>query len=450
MPLERGVSKNMPTVAHVSSGSSPVRRGLYRRVFSGTLANIAGIGLTSALQFATIPILASVWGSSELGVWMMLTTIPTYFALTDLGFLQAATSEMAMSHAVGDDKRTCAVFQSTCALIVIVCSCAVAAIWMVVLLLGAAGVTGITRYETVIGLLGVLAGMGLMSRLPVAAMRATGHYAVATVAFDGMSVLEGAAGLLTAWLGGGFEAVVLCQIVWRMINLGAMYLLMRVKTPFLSAGWSHVRRDTIRRLAGPAIGAMTIPVALAMNLQGVVLIVGFLLGPVAVAVYTPVRTASRLVIQAISVVNRATMPELSAATSRTDRPCQHRLVRINLVLVLGILCPGFVLFGLFGRDFVIFWSAGHIVPDRSFVVLMSIASFLNGCWYFAANLLLATNAHVAIAKYIFMAALVTLVATLLLGSIAGLNGAAVALAVGECICLVSVSREFSRRYLIKR
>src|SRR5689334_17280580 len=88
-----------------------------RRLIGGTAANALSITMSAILQLAAVPILTAAWGVSQYGVWLMLTTIPTYFALTDLGFIQAATADMTMHHARNQQDAVVRVFQSIAVLV---------------------------------------------------------------------------------------------------------------------------------------------------------------------------------------------------------------------------------------------------------------------------------------------------------------------------------------------
>jgi O-antigen/teichoic acid export membrane protein len=417
-----------------------------RRIISGTVANSAGIGLNAFLQILSVPILASAWGADKFGLWMMLTTIPTYFALTDLGFVQAATSDMTMQVANGHKQRAVNTFQSASVLIFLICAAVVSVVVLGATGANMAGFGGGSIDLALTTTLALFAALSLLSRMPVAALRATGHYALGTLIYDVMTTIEGLASLLTAYLGGGFQDVALCLLLMRLLNMAILYSVLRARVPWLNYGLAHASVAELKRLFRPAIAAMTIPTALAINLQGVVLIIGAVLSPAAVAAYTPVRTCSRLLIQVIGVVNRATMPELAKAFALSDKRQLSHILRINGLMIAGLLIPGSIVFALIGKQFVEFWSAGHISPDRSFVMLVALATVVHGTWYFASNILLATNSHVSFAKYSLAASLATLVLVFVLCRMIGLNGAGVALVIGETLCAIAVTAIFVFQY----
>ncbi|WP_119939610.1 hypothetical protein [Neorhizobium sp. NCHU2750] len=377
---------------------------------------------------------------------MMLTTIPTYFALTDLGFVQAATSEMTMQVASGQRDKALSTFQSSSVLIFVMSLTLAAAILFALVVMGN-NVDAFTQHDISLGLITVLctfAALSLVSRMTLAALRATGSYAIGSIAFDTMTTVEGFAGLLVAYLGGDFLQVALCLMVFRSINLFSMYCMLRILTPWLHYGLGYASLKEAKRLLKPALAAMTIPLALAINLQGVVLIVGAVLSPAAVAVFTPVRTCSRLMIQLVGVVNRATMPELATAFARRSRAQLVNLLKINAAAIACLIVPSCVILGVGGKELVMLWSLGHISADRSFVALVALSTAIHAVWYFASNVLLATNLHVSFAKYSLGASVATLVMVFGLSQVMGLTGTGLALVCGELISLIAIVYVFSR------
>lgn len=64
------------------------------RVFRGVSSNMY-VQLTQIFsQVALVPVMATYWGLTTYGVWLLLFSIPGYLALTDLGISRAATADM--------------------------------------------------------------------------------------------------------------------------------------------------------------------------------------------------------------------------------------------------------------------------------------------------------------------------------------------------------------------
>lgn len=407
-------------------------------IIKNSFSNIFGVLSSALIQLVSVPILVQAWGGETYGLWLMLTTIPSYFALTDLGFAAAATSDMTMAVARGDREAALRVFQSVSLFILLVGLTAVALTAAILGLLSFSSVTSgsfLSDYGVVIALMVLYSALVLLSRTVLAGFRSTGNYAVGTFLYDGMVLVEGLMLLLFAWVSRSFlvcgAVFILCRAAIILVEIVAL----KRMVPWLQPGFSHASVSELRRLLRPAIAALAIPTALAVNIQGIVLITGTLLSPAAVAVLGPVRTASRVALQGVGIVNRATMPEFSAATARMDMAHLMRLLKLNTVMLGAVLLPGAILFAIFGRWFVGVWTGGTIVPDRTFVALMALAMFLQGVWFFGSNLLLAVNRHVAFAAILLPASAVSIVLAAAFATTWGLSGVALALIISEALSL---------------
>jgi O-antigen/teichoic acid export membrane protein len=121
-------------------------------------------------------------------------------------------------------------------------------------------------------------------------------------------------------------------------------------------------------------------------------------------------------------------------------------LKVNSLLLLLALLPGTLVFAALGSQVVALWSAGHILPDRGFVALVALATLVHGTWYFLSNILLATNDHLALAKYGLGAAVLTLGLVAFLAATLGLVGVGLGLILGEALCAIAVGRIFFAHY----
>src|SRR3984957_16438478 len=96
--------------------SGPSSR-LRQRLMRGLGATALGPVVTALIQLGSVPILLHVWGVARYGDWLLLSAIPSYLTLTDLGFGDASGSEMSMSVAANDRNRALETFQSSWALV---------------------------------------------------------------------------------------------------------------------------------------------------------------------------------------------------------------------------------------------------------------------------------------------------------------------------------------------
>ncbi len=404
----------------------------FRRISAGAGANVLNLVYVTVITALTVPVLIHAWGVGQYGTWVMVTAIPTYLSLSDFGFATAATNEIAMSVARRDYDQAVKTLHSVWAMNLIVSA----------IIVGLAVTAGVVmsvfklqpELALVVPVLAAYAASCLLSRVTLGAFRGGGRYATGTLLYDGLQFIEGALCLLAAWLGGGFLAAASVLLVVRSISILISYITLRNIAPGLPLGLRHASLARLKQLLAPAFASMAVPVALALNMQGVALILGGIVSPTATATLSATRTVSRIAVQVISAVNRALVPELSAASAKGDLAARERILRFNRLLLLGLAVPAAMGFIAFGGKAISIWTSGRIHPPLGVMFSLGAAMAIHCVWFFGTNMLSATNAHSRMAVGLFICSIATVLLAIPLTSIWGIHGAAASVLVGETLC----------------
>ncbi|QAU48756.1 lipopolysaccharide biosynthesis protein [Bradyrhizobium guangzhouense] len=410
-----------------------------KEMLANNIASAGSIFWRIIGQLLLPPALLAWWGSDRYGEWLFITSLPTLLAVADLGFADAAASQMTMEIARGQRREATRIFQTILAMTLLVC---------VGLVVTATPVLYLDHFEigrvrldadalAALYLVVCYSSLLILSRLFLASLRAGQHYAESTLVYDAIQFLEGVAILWAAYEGKTFFVCALIYVCIRVGNIAYLIFLIFRRMRWLRWGFDAFDWSTFRQLFAPALAAMAMPVALALNFQGMIWIAGTTLGPGAAAVLATVRTASRVVIQLVGIFSRAAMPIYSASVAVNNQRSRDVIDRIMRLLLLVLLLPGCVLFGVFGRDFVGFWTRGHLDPPSTFVWLIAVGALFHGCWAFSANLLVSINRHV---RFGLAVVIVTCVITPMAwpaSKLFGLNGIAVTLIGLELATLLS-------------
>src|SRR5580704_12815917 len=88
-----------------------------RRLIRGFGATALGPVVTAIIQLGTVPLLLHAWGAAKYGDWLLLSAVPSYLGLSDMGFGTASGSDMTMRVAAGDREGALRTFQSSWALL---------------------------------------------------------------------------------------------------------------------------------------------------------------------------------------------------------------------------------------------------------------------------------------------------------------------------------------------
>jgi O-antigen/teichoic acid export membrane protein len=418
------------------------------RISRGIAANIYDKLAVTLVQLMLVPIMATGWGLDTYGVWVLLATIPSFLAFSDLGFASAAGTQMTMAVARGNRDEAVAIMQSACAVIVplsaAVLVLVLAGCWLVpdAVLPTSAAVSPASARVT----LSLLASYGLVAlqgSIVTSGFRCEGLFALGMV-WTGHTILFENVALGTAVAMGATLPVAAAVLLGgRTLALVAQWLVLRRRVGWLTFGWASVRRETVSALTGPALAVAALPVAQASFLQGTALALGGAAGAAAVPAFTATRTLSRIGLQMTQLVTHALMPEFTAAVAREDRPAQARMLVATLAAAGIVAVPFAVVLVVAGQPLVALWTRGVIHPPQLLMVVMAATVVLGGLWNPLSNLILAMNRHAGFSYPFVVLALLTMPASYALATWIGAAGAGLSIAVLDsamCVVILRMGR----------
>lgn len=372
------------------------------RVLAGVAVNALGRFWVLAIQIAAVPVLVKAWGAETYGVWLMLSAIPTYIALSDFGFGSAAAVEITRHVQAGDRQAALKSFQSVWLLITGL-TVGLFAILAVLYALGASGLVpflqtsrpDIASAGLAMALCAVLIGqLGLLH----GAYRSTGHYALGTFLLEIQLPLEATAIFTTAIMGGGLLQAALAAVTVRTLGFVVYLLVLRRVEPWIDVGAGRATWSELRRLRKPAFASMGLSLSQAVSIQGVLLALGAFVSPTTAAAFGTARTLVRAPLQLIGLVTGAIFPELTAAEARGDRLLSARLMAANMLAMPLIVVPAAAALIWLGPEGVRLLSHGELSVSREAFIWFSIMLSLGAAWSVLAQPALATNRHHRIAS----------------------------------------------------
>lgn len=400
---------------------------LVRRLRNGFGANLYNQGVTIVVQLVSVPILLHAWGTQLYGEWLILFAIPAYLSMTDLGFSQSAGNDMTARVARGDRAGALVVFQSLGVLVYLLAALGLLLsawlLWQLPLWRWFSfSEMGREQTRWVLWLLAAEVFVRLPDGVNHAGFRASGDYALHVGLNSTTRLVQFTGVLIAALAGGGPVAAAGTFFGARALATPGFAVLLVRRHRWLSFGWSHARKRELRLLFKPALANMAIPMAQALNIQGMVLVVGAVLGPLAVVVFSTLRTLTRLTLQLVLAVSHAAEPELATAYGAGNRALLQSLflhtLRAGLWLALAA-AGGLALFGNFILDV---WTQGKVAMEPwlfGWLLTSAVASVL---WYGALIVLKAANRHLRAASVFVVVSAAALGAAALLltwtGSIA--------------------------------
>ncbi len=421
---------------------------MFVRLLRGVGANAFGQIVIAGLQIGLVPIFTSHWGVERYGVWLLIFTIPSYLALGDFGFATAAGTDMTMRVAVGDRQGAVTTFQSAFMLVTLSsCFLLLLAVVTVTVLpnellsLNGAGTVADLRWTLIcVFAYGILC---LTTNVLMAGFRSTGLYATGVMISSMIQLFEGVACMVILARGGSLITVALGYLLCRSLGILFKGVALVLLIPWLPIGYRYASVVEVGRLTRPAFAVMALPAAQATFLQGTSLVLAVATSASTVALFSTTRTLVRAGVQLVTVVNHAVMPEYSRAVATRDSRMLRRMVLLTLSCSLAILVPCAVALLVWGPKIISVWTRGAIIPNWSFIALMTGMMFVNGIWHPFSNLLLASNRHASYSYLYLVCAAVSVLATYPLSLLLRENGAALSLLMLDLFMLIYILRLFS-------
>jgi O-antigen/teichoic acid export membrane protein len=418
-----------------------------KRVLAGVGANATGQLVNIIMQIASLPLFLRHWSVAEYGRWLLLSAIPGYFALADVGIGTVAMNKITMLAGNATAARSVEVFQTAIAatLILVVCVFLVSscALWI-----APAGELLTNGGRAVLICLIATALLNVFGGLFDAVFRAGNCYAQGTYILSAARLLEWLGGVGALLSGGSMLAVAAAMLCVRLGVTIALVPYTAYRFPSYGWGVAAASRQELRELLAPAISFLAFPIGSSLNIQGISILVGTRFGPTALVLFNTYRTISRLLVQLLATITRSLWPEISRAFGQGDRHLLQRIYRRGTRL--AIYACGLAACGLYLVGGLLVSALAHdqLPYDRWLFALFLLLALANCLWQVAMVVLQATNRHVRLSLSYLLASAVTLLVVLLLPRAYGIYGILLALGAFEVTMLLA-SRTMVANFLAR-
>lgn len=405
---------------------------LKNRLLNGAGAYGYGQAVKIGTQLTGVPIFLSFWNMETYGIWTMLCAFPIYIAIADFGIATVAGNKMTMLCADNKHAEANIVFQSA----LLMCS-------LIAIVLFLASIVCAYVYQTFADsrfvymnsllLLIFSALLALMASLFDSLFTSVGQYAKGTVLVTTTLLMEWVCSIIGVFLFGTIEAAAIGFLLGRVsMTLFTLFTAIRtVKVYEWSIRQSSLQ--TVRELLRPSLAFMAFPLGNAINLQGITMLIGFVLGPAVVVIYNTYRTVSRILVQAVSLVTKPVWPELSAAFGAKDSAKADHLVRLMALYAFSVTFLGALVLYLFGNLLIDFWTKGQVQFDSGVYSYVLAAAAVSAFSQVFITLIVSTNNHIAYCKFFIFSSVFNFVGVYLFREHLGLFDIAASMLVIECV-----------------
>jgi O-antigen/teichoic acid export membrane protein len=371
---------------------------LKSRLYGNAGANLYGQVVNVAIQLLQVPILLSFWGTQLYGEWLVLYSVPGYLALTDLGVGAVASNRLSMLVSADQLTEAKIVLRTTWVFLGWVCLVGAFLVTVAAVLFDWTSILSlktIPKEEASLSL-ALLCGMVLVS-LPTSLIgglyRAGHHNARGVVIGSTLRLVQLAVIAGTAMKTHSIWITCLGLLILQIV--GFIIQLMDVSRFVNSLGLFGSRVDwtDLFSMWRPSLAFMLFPLANGFYFQAATLVVNAYFGPASVVLFNTSRTLTRALTQAISVIKHSLWPEFSHLYGAGEILRLRKLLTLGMESSLLLSLAGSSLLLLLAQPILSWWTHGKVPCDFPLLILLSLATIVNGVWFTASAVLQSTNRH---------------------------------------------------------
>src|SRR6266436_1005058 len=414
-------------------------RERYRRAGMTASTSYIAKGLTLLMGFVSVPLTVHYLGAERYGVWLTISSLLLWVALTDFGLAGNALVNV-LSEAVGNDDRESARHYAASAFWALVTIALVIGVvftvafhsipWRAVFRVSDA--TSTQELESTCALVLTL----FVINLPLSLLRSLynahqdGYLAnIWGIAYGVVSLL----GLIvvTRFHGGLPQLVVALSGIPALVLLASAYHAFVRRYPWLAPAPSAVRWTCIRRLLKLGGKYMIMQLASLGIYQSQAMIITQMLGPSKVVIFV---VTAKVITLPVELAYMGTAPFMSAFGEAKARRDWNWIKGAYKNATFGSVALGMPLaaaLALVAKPLILIWAGPSAVPDPHLVLWLFIYTAVSVCLMMSGHLLTGVERLEPLALSIVLCAIGCVVLGVLFAPWWGLSGVAFAMAISK-------------------
>ena len=435
---------------------------MYKRFITGGLAGVVAQLINLASRVLLPPIFIQYWGTNTYGHWLILTSLVSYLALSDIGAQLYIVNKLTMHQSVGNIKAYKQELKSGIIFFTLIPLITFIAIILILLLMLESNnlyknLDSYTNFA-VIFILGLSYIVSLPLGIILGIYRSKGFISKSIMLSNISAIIQL---LLTLYgLKNNIEMVgiAICTVLPNLIILIYAVRDLHNSYPYLELyKIEKPNIEIIKKSIKPSLHFFNIQLSQALNIQGILLVVGFILGSSQVVLFSVMRTVVNSSRQILSLIINTCWQELTSLYSRGKYNELRLLFQsiYEITIFLTLLISG--IFILYGEKIFKLWLGSDFIYDSSLmsIFLIYIIQFI--LWTTAGNLLMSLNLHKEYSKLLFISSFLSIICASLGGILYGLEGLVIGMIIIDIalptwlvpIYIVRIMPNFSINFFIK-
>jgi O-antigen/teichoic acid export membrane protein len=420
-------------MAPIEQESMPAPAGfdesIRRRVAKGVGANAVGQLLNIASKFVLVPIFLAFWGGELYGEWLVLSAAGGYLSLSELGAQLYVVNRLTQAFARKDYAEFRVVLHTGMAVFLLAPAVFLVVFGAAAVLLDVDSLLGITKMgggtgRLVLLLLALQVGLSMPLGLLLGVYRASGMYARGMMLANVLQLIQITVTVIALTAGAGPLGVAPLLLLPPVLVAGmGVYAINRNYPEFQVLSFRGANPAAAIGFVKPSLHFLAIQVSQALSVQGLVLVVGAILGSIQVVMFTTVRTVINAIMQFQALLTTAAWADMTRLDVAGDSARLVTLFRVLLRTTMVITVFFVALLELFGQELFGFWLRGGVPYDGRLVTLFLVYVTQLAFWTACSHVLMAINAHFRLARMMLVSATLTVILAALGSYRYGLYGA---------------------------
>jgi len=419
------------------SSSAARSESMRLRFLKGVGANFLGQALGLISQALLVPLFLQTWGVDLYGEWLVLGSILAYLSLADMGGQLYVINLLTQAYTQGNAVRFQRVLSTAVAFFVILPTgvllvCLAAALMMPPNLVPLANVTD---YGTALIVL-VLLALQIAYSIPLGTLtgvyRAVGLLPRGVMIGNALQLLQLLVTGAALLMGGGVAWVATVQIMTLAMMAGIVIKDLTKHLPEYSLfSLAYIDLSLARTFLKPSLHFLTIQLSQMLSVQGLVVLIGTVLGSIQVVVFTTMRTIVNAMKQLLGALSFAAWPEMTRLDSAGDADKLFRLFRALFRSTLVITALLTITLHYWGESIYHLWLGDAVEYQPRILDLFLVYILQAVLWTTCSHILMAINRHHAISTMLLGASLLTLVFSFLGAQVSALEGALIGIVASD-------------------
>jgi len=413
-----------------------IKTALLKNLLSGGVGKIS----TIIIRLVQVPILITAFGVSDYGVWLVLSSLPAWLTMANLGFGNVASNEIAMLVAAGNNKKANEIYSTTLSLVSLIAVIGIIMVGIIVPIINWElffNDSNNKNYEftTTILLLSASVFISFFYEIFNSRFRAA-QKAYQSVLLSSIKPWIDLIGIIiVVSFGVSFQYLALASLLTTAIFLLIVIVFSRNVFKSMRFNLHDIDKNNYRFLFSKGIAFQAFPLGNALLYQGSLLVIQTIIGSTAVAVFGTARTLVRSVNQLMELVNQSIWPELSYLLGAKDYELARKLHRYGVLVSFLLAISGTIFLLLYGQTLYSFWTGNALQLNLLLLFLFLIPIPFNALWFTSSVVHVACNQHEKLAVYYLYATGLSIVACIIFSYFWGINGAALSTLVADIVLI---------------